>query len=121
MTPIDFLDLTRITTPWALLGDETKRRMKSHKGDFEYFSSSSNWTKVSGCPSWYGSTVYRAVPVPDKPTVFWRNEYSSCVGNWYDSREDCGYNRRGQDCIFVTRKEVFNGIATYWLEKPVND
>ena len=49
MTPIDFLDLTRITTPWALLGDETKRRMKRHKGDFEYFSSSSNWTKVIGC------------------------------------------------------------------------
>ena len=56
------LDLTKITTPFGLLDEETQKALRSHKGEVLMYSSL-GWIPSSE-PSWLDYVVYRAKAGP---------------------------------------------------------
>ena len=68
------MDLTKITTPFGLLDEETREALKAHGGPYEYWNSPinpSDWSDV-GEPRWIEGTVYRVKPhPPTKPSIDW--------------------------------------------------
>jgi len=66
-------DLTKITTPLALLDGKTRKALKAHGGPYEAWSQ--NWCKkwyfINGTPSnWNSNTVYRVAP-NTKDSINW--------------------------------------------------
>lgn len=71
------IDLTKITTPFGLLDEETKEALKSHKGEIEIYTSG-GWC-VCVRPPWDCACTYRAKPGPRE---FWIR-----AGGAFSSRE----------------------------------
>lgn len=65
-------DLTKITTPFGLLDEETQAALKAHGGPFEILNQRGLWQKID--PSWSQHSTYRVKPTPPKPREWW------CVG-----------------------------------------
>lgn len=62
-------DLTKITTPFGLLDEETQRALLAHGGPYEFYSSS-GWSRVS--PVWSKAATYRVAELPKtKPSIDW--------------------------------------------------
>lgn len=57
-------DLTKITTPFGLLDEETQAALKAHGGPFEILNHRGVWRKVD--PSWSQYSTYRVKPTPPK-------------------------------------------------------
>ena len=61
-------DLTKITTPYGLLDDETKEALKAHGGPYEFWGfSQAKWFPSN--PSWHRGIIYRVAH--DKDTINW--------------------------------------------------
>jgi hypothetical protein len=56
------IDLTKITTPFGLLDDETQAAMQAHGGPYEVFCGD-GWAE-DPYPSWFGGHTYRVKPTP---------------------------------------------------------
>lgn len=78
MTGKHFEDLTKIDCPFALLDDDTQKRLRSYKGAFEHFGIGGLWVgpKNNG-PGWYPHQTYRAKPVPVTETTVHDMQISS--------------------------------------------
>ena len=63
-------DLTKITTPFALLDDETREALKAHGGPYEYWSFNAARWESTLHPYWSRGTIYRAAPAT-KDTINW--------------------------------------------------
>ncbi len=63
------IDLTKITTPFGLLDEDTQAALKAHGGPYEVWCDDI-W-KASPIPAWKGSSTYRVMPAPPKPREFW--------------------------------------------------
>jgi hypothetical protein len=63
-------DLTKITTPFGLLDEETRKALRGNNGPFEWFDCDGNWNEKMS-PTWQKTVVYRAKPPPQKPREFW--------------------------------------------------
>jgi hypothetical protein len=66
----NFVDLTKITTPFGLLDTETQEALKAHGGPYESYDLSWVWRAV-GEPSWQKHLAYRVKPAPPKPRECW--------------------------------------------------
>lgn len=86
------MDLTKITTPFGLLDEETQDALKAWPHGVECFDYS-GWEAVHW-PTWAGQLTYRALPVP--PREFWVNKDGNSVissppvympENWIHVRE----------------------------------
>lgn len=62
-------DLTKITTPFGLLDDETQKALKAHGGPYEWYASIDGWIEWS--PNWDYPNTYRVKPSPPKPRECW--------------------------------------------------
>jgi hypothetical protein len=63
------IDLTRITTPFGLLDEETQAALKAHGGPYEIWVG--EWQDWSD-PEWQGSSyAFRVKPQPPKPREWW--------------------------------------------------
>jgi hypothetical protein len=65
------VDLTKITTPFGLLDEDTQQRLQSWPHGWEAFKSD-GW--VTTQPKWAPSVTYRAKPAPERKCV-WINVY----------------------------------------------
>jgi hypothetical protein len=67
------MDLTKLTTPFALLNAETQNALENHIGQLEFCNAGTEWEwfPVAGKPLWCRSNVYRVKPAPPKPREFW--------------------------------------------------
>lgn len=63
-------DLTKITTPFGLLDEETQEALKAHGGPYEAFTEDGLW-EPSKKPSWSKEFAYRVKPSPPKPREWW--------------------------------------------------
>ena len=64
-------DLTKITTPLALLDDKTREALIAHGGPYEYWGAGScKWEIVLYYPCWAPGNIYRVAP-PTKDTINW--------------------------------------------------
>ena len=61
-------DLTKITTPWGLLDEETKAALKAHNGPIEYWTGRDEWAQAPGPPR-HENLTYRAKPPPVRGEV----------------------------------------------------
>ena len=68
-------DLTKITTPFGLLDEETRKALREYEGDVELYLSD-GWLAKS-MPTWFSHFVYRAKPQPPKPREWWLNVYGN--------------------------------------------
>jgi len=63
-------DLTKITTPFALLDDKTKGALKAHGGPYEFwYEYDGSWPTIYN-PSWFRTYIYRVAP-GTKDTINW--------------------------------------------------
>lgn len=63
-------NLTKITTPFGLLEEETQEALKAHGGPWEYYDGHSWSTRIE--PLFARSCVYRVKPQPmTKPSIDW--------------------------------------------------
>jgi hypothetical protein len=64
-------DLTKITTPFGLLDEETRQALVAHGGPYEFFTYNGDWVEdvnFTGLPA----KTYRVKPQPlTKPTIDW--------------------------------------------------
>ena len=63
-------DLTKITTPFALLDDETREALKAHGGPYEYWGFSAAEWLISKRPRWATGIIYRVAP-GTKDSINW--------------------------------------------------
>ncbi len=81
------IDLTKITTPFGLLEDETQKALHDHLaagGEVEVFNN--GWHDVVHADFCFTSPVtYRAKP---KPLEFWVNEYNRGFGRLYPTKAE---------------------------------
>jgi hypothetical protein len=64
-------DLTKITTPFLLLDEETRFALMAHGGPIEYYMGGSIWCDAP-FPTWADTVVFRAKPQPPtKPSIDW--------------------------------------------------
>lgn len=63
-------DLTKITTPFGLLDEETQDALMAHGGPYEVFCDNGTWSKHDS-PVWFGGITYRVKPLPPKPREWW--------------------------------------------------
>lgn len=77
------MDLTKITTPFGLLDEETQNALIEHAGPFEFYDEDGDWTGIS-IPSWRPDVVYRVKPQPPKPREWWMviGTTGSITGYW---------------------------------------
>ena len=72
-------DLTKITTPWGLLDEETKAALKAHKGPIEIWDR--GWDDLLD-PSFDEITyVYRAKPQPVRGEIVMFGAADNCFTN----------------------------------------
>ena len=65
------MDLTKITTPFGLLDDETQNALRVHGGPYEVFQTNGAWG-VCISPWWGTTNTYRVKPRPlTKPSIDW--------------------------------------------------
>jgi len=63
-------DLTKITTPFALLDYETREALKAHGGPYELWGAALAKWAASTSPTWNGGCIYRVAPTT-KDTINW--------------------------------------------------
>ena len=73
-------DLTKITTPFGLLDEETRKALREYEGDVELYLSD-GWLAKS-MPTWFSHFVYRAKP---QPREWWLNVYEGAT-TAYDTK-----------------------------------
>lgn len=61
------IDLTKITTAFGLLDDETQQRLRNHPGPLQYYSGHDFWRTKNSSKSFFSLLVYRVEPTPPKP------------------------------------------------------
>ena len=66
----NFVDLTKITTPFGLLDAGTQEALKAHGGPWECYDIASNWASCPA-PAWVHSSTYRVKSAPPKPRECW--------------------------------------------------
>jgi hypothetical protein len=60
-------DLTKITTPFGLLDEETQKALRGNNGPLECYEDDVGlWLEVDR-PHWFAGKVYRVKPQPHKP------------------------------------------------------
>ncbi len=66
------IDLTKVTSPFGLLDEQTKAALKAHGGPYEYWSAKQDaWLPPPDAPAWFSADVYRVKPQPPKPREWW--------------------------------------------------
>ena len=75
------MDLTKITTPFGLLDEQTQFSLRMHEGPIEYFSSIGMWMTCQSRPGWSSHTAYRVKSQPPKPREWWINVYVDKAGD----------------------------------------
>lgn len=73
------VDLTKITTPFGLLDEQTQFSLRMHGGPIEYYSSIGLWMTCQSRPGWSDHTTYRAKAPPRKPREFYIHVYENDV------------------------------------------
>ena len=68
-------DLTKITTPFGLLDEETQRALKECGGPWELYQQSGKWLETDS-PEWRVAGLYRQKPQP-REYVAWQVIYPS--------------------------------------------
>lgn len=94
-------DLTKITTPYGLLDEATRKALRDHGGPYEIFIRG-GWNKLSKAFFDSPENVYRVKAAPPKPREVWFNEYDGpgfssiwkTYGPYY-SREDADHGAMG--------------------------
>lgn len=87
-------DLTKITTPFGLLDEETQDALMAHGGPYEYWASIGKWSDVRLNPAWGVATTYRVKPQPPKPREWWIN-YDNDVVLIYQPDNDGSFKKGG--------------------------
>jgi hypothetical protein len=65
-------DLTKITTPFGLLDEETRQALVAHGGPYEHWHGTTGWFETQKSPNHFATFVYRVKPQPlTKPTIDW--------------------------------------------------
>lgn len=109
-------DLTKITTPFALLDGETRKALKAHGGPYEYWSfNRAKWASASTC--WDIGIIYRVAH--EKDTISWDHVADEFICMARDANGICClytetpqmYHNRWD--VEATRFFHANGIASY--------
>jgi hypothetical protein len=89
-------DLTKITTPFGLLDDETRAALRAHGGPYEYAGGGTSWAfrEVTGHLAWFPSNVYRVKPTPPAPREYWITSFDNMA---WDTEEDAQAHNSGFD------------------------
>ena len=80
------MDLTKITTPFGLLDEETQVALKEHAGPWEFFDGAT-WSDIES-PNFFAAYVYRVKPKPPEPREWWINVYVDGLGFPHTTRAD---------------------------------
>jgi hypothetical protein len=84
-------DLTKITTPFGLLDEATKKALRAAGEPYQRYIWE-QWEDCGRSPTFYPDMTYRLKPQPPKPREFWLNLYGKCkVGSYYSTKEDADY------------------------------
>ena len=101
-------DLRKITTPFGLLDEETKKALMYHGGPYEFWDGNDfgEWSWIEE-PSWVCSYVYRTGP-GTKPSINWDH-----VADDYICLVKCFY---GSGKLFKVepRLDLLNPVAPCW-------
>ena len=78
------IDLTKITTPFGLLGEATQSALHAHGGPYELFNGE-KWVEAEHLAAW-PHLVYRVKPAPPKPREWWAafSQSGTHIGLWTD-------------------------------------
>ena len=87
-------DLTKITTPFGLLDEETQDALMAHGGPYEYWASIGEWSDVRLNPAWGVATTYRVKSLPPKPREWWIN-YDNDLVLRYQPDNDGSFKKGG--------------------------
>jgi hypothetical protein len=100
------VDLTTITTPYGLLDDETRRRLRAHGGPYEAYIHNGVWVKKSYI-GWGIADTYRVKPVPlTKPSINWAHVAPQY--RWLAQDED------GLAWLYADVAPFYDEWSNYW-------
>lgn len=69
-------DLTKITTPFGLLDEQTQEALRAHGGPYEWWQGI--WEDIE--PMWGKAITYRVKPQPPKPREWWIVKHRNAHG-----------------------------------------
>ena len=96
------IDLTNITTPFALLDAATQQALQEHGGIIESYRGPVYGWQACGTIRWQGHIVYRVKPQPPNPREWWANVYNTGPGNLHTTRAKADEVGGGRiECIRV--------------------
>lgn len=84
-------DLTKITTPFGLLDEETQEALKWHGGPYEIWGGC-KWKPKQESTVWDGLCTYRVKPSPRKAREFgWALRYDDGTISFFEQIESAEY------------------------------